>query len=175
MYKLSISGRGDIISETRVFIARNKEGSRFEYDAANYDPMSRGHHLGLLLDAATGKFFRIDYEHQRVTVLRTLGPDAVLPLRPPNPKEVKPVSLELSLGSRVISGIQCFGKKVAASGPNYPGGESWAAPSLNYELVEGTILNYADNVLIEVHLEDIQVGQEADPELFRIPEGYQTQ
>jgi hypothetical protein len=51
----------------------------------------------------------------------------------------------------------------------------WVAPSLNYTMVESTVLNYADNVLMEVHLEDIQVGREPDhPELFRIPEGYQT-
>jgi hypothetical protein len=41
-------------------------------------------------------------------------------------------------------------------------------------MVESTVLNYADNVLMEVHLEDIQVGREPDPEPFRIPEGFQT-
>jgi hypothetical protein len=49
----------------------------------------------------------------------------------------------------------------------------WVAPSLNYTMVESTVLNYADNALMEVHLEDIQVGREADPELFRIPEGFE--
>jgi hypothetical protein len=76
----------------------------------------------------------------------------------------------------MISGVQCIGWKVLAGGPNNPGGEIWVAPSLNYAMVESTVLNYAVNVLLEVHLEDIQVGRQPDhPELFRIPEGYKTQ
>jgi hypothetical protein len=176
MYGLSTSGRGDIISETRVFTARNKDGSLFIYDAPTYSPSSREHHVGRLQDAATGKTFRIDYDHQLVKVLRTPAPDALLPLRPPTAEEYKPASPELSLGSKMIAGVWCIGWKVPAEGPNNPGGEMWVAPSLNYTMVESTVLNYADNVLMEVHLEDIQVGREPDhPELFRIPEGYQTQ
>jgi len=175
MYGLSTSGRGDIISETRVFTARNKDGSLFIYDAANYSPSSREHHFGILQDAATGKTFRIDYDHQRLRVLQTPEPDKSLPLRPPTGQEYKPASPELSLGSKVIGGVRCIGWKVVAGGPHNPGGEMWVAPSLNYTMVESTVLNYADNVLMEVHLEDIQVGREPDhPELFRIPEGYQT-
>jgi hypothetical protein len=52
----------------------------------------------------------------------------------------------------------------------------WVAPSLNYSMVESIVLDHSNNVRIEVHLEDIQVGRQPDhPELFRIPEGYQTQ
>jgi len=176
IYRLSTSGRGDIISETRVFTARNKDGSLFIYDAPNYNPSSTEHHIGILQYAATGKTFRIDYAHQRVKVLGTPAPDALLPLRPPTAEVYKPASPELSLGSKMISGVRCIGWKVPAKGPNYPGGEMWVAPSLNYTMVESTVLNEADNVLMEVHLEDIQVGREPDhPELFRVPEGYQTQ
>jgi hypothetical protein len=175
MYGLSASGRGDIISETRAFTARNKDGSLFVYDAPNYNPSSTKHHIGILEDAATGKTFRIDYDDQRVKVLGTPELDKPLPLRPPTAEVYKPASPELSLGSKMISGVRCIGWKVVAGGPNNPGGEMWVAPSLNYTMVESTVLNYADNVLMEVHLEDIQVGREPDhPELFRIPEGFQT-
>jgi hypothetical protein len=175
-YGLSTSGRGDIQSETRVFTARGKDGSLFIYDAANYDPSSREHHVGILEDAVTGKAFQIDYDHKRVTVLGEPDPDELLPRRPPTAEVQKPASPELALGSKMISGVRCIGWKVVAGGPNNPGGEMWVAPSLNYTMVESTILDYADNVQIEVHLEDIQVGRQPDhPELFRIPEGYQTE
>jgi hypothetical protein len=174
-YGLSSSGRGDIISETRVFTARNKDGSLFIYDAPTYSPSPREHHVGILQDAATGKAFRIDYGRQLVKVLGTPAPDAVLPLRPPTAEENKPASPELSLGSKMIAGVWCIGWKVVAGGPNYPGGEMWVAPLLNYTMVESSVLNYADSVLMEVHLEDVQVGREPDhPEIFRIPAGYQT-
>jgi hypothetical protein len=53
-------------------------------------------------------------------------------------------------------------------------GEIWVAPSLNYTIVESTILDERRNVLIKMDLEDIQVGREPDhPELSRIPEGFQ--
>ena len=73
----------------------------------------------------------------------------------------------------MIGGVWCVGWKVPAGGPNYPGGEIWVAPSLNYEPVENTVLEREVDALIKMHLEDIQVGKEADPELFRIPEGFQ--
>ena len=172
-YGLSTSGRGDIISETHVFTARNKDGSLFIYDAPTYSPSSREHHVGTLEDAATGKTVRIDYDHQLVKVLGTPAPDELLPRRPPTREQYKGASSP-DLGRRVISGVQCIGWKVPAKGRNYPGGEMWVAPSLNYAMVESTVLNYADNVLMEVHLEDIQVGREPDhTELFRIPEGFQ--
>jgi hypothetical protein len=173
-YALSTSGQ-DLISETRGFTARNKDGSLFIYDAANYDPSSREHHFGILQDAASGKTFRIDYDHQRVTVLQTPEPNTPLPLRPPTGEEWKPASPELSLGSKMIGGVRCIGWKVVAGGPHNPGGEIWVAPSLNYEVVESTVLDETHHMLMKMHLEDIQVGREPDhPELFRIPEGYQT-
>ena len=175
-YGLSTSGRGDIQSETRVFTARDKDGSLFIYDAANYDPSSREHHVGILEDAVTGKTFRIDYAHQRVKVLGTPEPDELLPRRPPTAEANKPASPELDLGSKTISGVRCIGWKVVAAGPNNPGGEMWVAPSLNYSMVESTILDYSNNAQIEVHLEDIQVGRQSDhPELFRLPDWYHPQ
>jgi hypothetical protein len=111
-----------------------------------------------------------------VKVLQTPEPGTPLPLRPPTGKEYKPASPELSLGSKMISRVQCIGWKVLAGGPHNPGGEIWVAPSLNYQAIENTVLDETDHILIEIHLEDIQVGREPDhPELFRIPEGYQTQ
>jgi len=175
-YGLSTSGRGDIQGETRVFTARGKDGSLFIYDAANYDPSSREHHVGILEDAVTGKTFRINYAHQSVRVLQTPEPNKPLPLRPPTGEEYKPPSPELSLGSKMISGVQCIGWKVVAGGPNNPGGEMWVAPSLNYSIVESIILDYSNNVQIEVCLEDIQIGREPDhPELFRLPDWYRLQ
>jgi hypothetical protein len=44
-YTLSASGRGDIISETRKFTGRNKDGSLVEYDSEQ--------RVGILQDAAT--------------------------------------------------------------------------------------------------------------------------
>ncbi|MGD0008097.1 MAG: hypothetical protein ABSE93_06090 [Terriglobia bacterium] len=173
-YSLSTSGRGEIQSETRAFTARGNDGSVFIYDAANYDPSSRGHHVGILEDAVTGKTFRIDYDHERVRVRGTPDPDELLPRRPPTAEVNKPASPELDLGSKMISGVRCIGWKVVAAGPNNPGGEMWVAPSLNYSMVESIILDYSNNVQIEVHLEDIQGGREPDPEPFRIPEGFQT-
>ena len=174
-YTLSTSGQ-DLISETRHFVARNKDGSLFSYDAANYSPSSRECHFGILQDAATGKTFRIDYAHQRVTVLQTPEPNTPLPLRPPTGEEYKPASPELSLGSRIISGVRCIGWKVLAGGPHNPGGEIWVAPSLNYQAVENMVLEETDHVLIKIHLEDIQVGREPDrPEPFRLPDWYHPQ
>jgi hypothetical protein len=173
VYQLSTSGR-ELIKETRQFTARSKDGSLFVYDAANYDPSSKDNHVGMLLDVATGKFFRIDYGHQRVQVLRTPGPGVSLPLRPPTGEDYMAAPPERSLGSKMINGVLCIGWKAVAAAPNHPGGEMWVAPSLNYEPVEGAALDEAHHTLIKMELEEIQVGRGSDhPELFRIPEGFQ--
>ncbi len=173
VYQLSTSGR-ELIKETRQFTARSKDGSLFVYDAANYDPSSKDKHVGMLLDAATGKFFRIDFGHQRVQVLRTPGPDVPLPLRPTTGEDYKAAPPERSLGSKMINGVLCIGWKAVAGGPQYPGGEMWVAPSLNYEPVEGETLDETHHTLIKMDLEEIQIGRGSDhPELFRIPDGFQ--
>jgi len=74
----------------------------------------------------------------------------------------------------MISGVQCIGFKDKASGHDGQTGETWVAPSLNYQLVETTIPDKQNNTLIEIVLEDIQAGTRPDPLLFRIPEGFQT-
>jgi hypothetical protein len=166
-YALSTPGQ-DLIRETRRFTGRNKDGSLLEYDSER--------HVGILQDAATGKTFRIDYAHQRVKVLRTPKPEEVLPLQAPTGEEWKPASPELSLGSRMISGVRCIGWKVLAGGPHNPGGEIWVAPSLNYTIVESTVQDESLHLLLKMHLEDIQVGQEPDhPDLFRLPDWYHPQ
>jgi hypothetical protein len=173
VYQLSTSGR-ELIKETRQFTARSKDGSLFVYDAANYDPSSKNNHVGMLLDVATGKFFRIDYGHQRVQVLRTPGPDVSLTLRPTTGEDYKAAPPERSLGRKMINGVLCIGWKAVATGPNTMGGEMWVAPSLNYEPVEGVTLDETRHTLITMDLEEIQVGRGSDhPELFRIPEGFQ--
>jgi len=166
-YAPSTSGH-DLIRETREFIGRNKDGSLLEYDSER--------HVGIPQDAATGNTFRINYAHQSVRVLQTPEPNPPLPLRPPTGEEWKPASPELSLGSKMISGVQCIGWKVLAGGPHNPGGEIWVAPSLNYEVVESTVLDETNHMLMKMHLEDIHVGREPDhPELFRLPDWYHPQ
>ncbi len=103
----------------------------------------------------------------------TPTPDTVLPLRPLTADQFKPLSPELSLGTKLIGGFLCIGRKAVAKGPNYPGGESWVAPGLNYELVEGTVLDTEHDLMIKVDLEDIRLVNEPDPRLFSIPEGFQ--
>ena len=163
-YALSTPGQGPI-RETRAFIGRNKDGSLLEYDSE--------HQVGTLQDAVTGKTFRINYAHQSVRVLQTPEPNKPLPLRPPTGEEYKPASPELSLGSKMIGGVQCIGWKVLAGGPHNPGGEIWVAPSLNYEVVESTVLDETHHMLMKTHLEDIHIGREpGHTELFRLPDWY---
>jgi hypothetical protein len=129
---------------------------------------------GTLLDARTGDTYWIDYANKTVTLHRSYSP---APLQPPTGEEYVPP--ERSLGTRMISGVECIGIKERASRGDERTTETWVAPSLNFEVIETTVLDPASKwlgskkILSEVVLQDIQVGRRPDRRLFRIPEGFQ--
>lgn len=131
---------------------------------------------GTLLDGQTGDSIDIDYVQRIATLRRSFSPG---PLQPPTGEKYKHVPPERSLGTRMISGVECIGIKERASRGDERTTETWAAPSFNYEVIETTVLDPAskwlgsNKILSEVVLQDIQVGRRPDFKHFRIPEGFQ--
>jgi hypothetical protein len=63
-------------------------------------------------DGRTGDSYDIDYANKTVTLHRR---DSPAPLRPPTGEEYKHVAPERSLGTRMISGVECIGIKERTS------------------------------------------------------------
>lgn len=160
MYIPSSSGE-KLVTERTELVARNSDGSLFTGDVNRL--------RGTLLDAPTGDTYDIDYEHKTVTQHRRFSP---APLQPPTGEKYIRVPSERSLGTRMISGVECIGIKESTSHGDERTTETWVAPSLNFELVETNVLD-PKKIRIEIVLEDIQAGRQPDPGLFRIPEGFQ--
>ncbi|MGO8786476.1 MAG: hypothetical protein ACLQVL_03715 [Terriglobia bacterium] len=171
LYVPSSSGE-KLVRESTEWVARDSDGSFFFADV---------HGLrGTLLDGRTGDRYDIDYANKTATLHRSYSP---APLQPPTGEEYKHVPPERSLGTRMIGGVECIGIKERTSRGDEQTTETWVAPSLNFEVVETTVLDPGipsarkwfgnKKILSEVVLEDIQVGRRPDPMLFRIPEGFQ--
>jgi hypothetical protein len=156
--------------EITQFVARNGDGALYIGDIPGTPSIKWLR--GTLLDARTCDKYQIDYEHKSFTLHRSITP---CPLRPPTGEEYQHVPPERSLGTRMIAGVQCIGIKGETSRGNDESRETWVAPFLNFEVIETTILYYQKQNRIEdkIDLEDLQVGKRPDPELFRIPEGFE--
>ncbi len=171
LYVPSSSGE-KLVRESTEWVARDSDGSFFFADVHG---LRRG-----VLDGRTGDNIEIDYERKTATLHRR---DSPAPLQPPTGEEYKHVPPERSLGTRMISGVECIGIKEPTSRGDEQTTETWVAPSLNFEVVETTVLSPGvpsarkllgnKKILSEVVLEDIQVGRRPDRRLFRIPEGFQ--
>jgi hypothetical protein len=77
------------------------------------------------------------------------------------------------LGKKVVSGVECEGYKL--HDPQREGkflSEVWYAPALNFEPIKSEYFfpNGQRTIMVT---DDIQVGKEPDPQLFRIPEDFQ--
>ena len=168
LYVPSSSGE-KLVRESIELVARNSDGSFFFADVHGLRRSVR--------DGRTGDSYDIDYANKTVTLHRSYSP---APSRPPTGEEYKHVPPGRSLGTRTISGVECIGIKERASRGDEQTTETWVAPSLNFEVIETTVLDpsarkWLGNTMIlsEVVLEDIHVGRQPDPRLFRIPEGFQ--
>jgi len=166
VYILS-SSEEKLVEEKTAIAARNQNGWLYTGDIPG-SPSIRWLR-GTLLDPQTGDKYEIDYEHQCVTLHRNFSQ---APLQPPTGEEYKHVPPERALGTKIISGVECIGTKGRTSRGDERVTETWAAPSLNYEVVETTVLD-PKKTRLEIVLEDIRAGTRPDPELFRIPEGFQ--
>ena len=78
---------------------------------------------------------------------------------------------ETFLGKKIISGVDCEGYQSHARFSKKYFNETWYAPSLNFLVVKAVTHNSPDQAL-QVSLEDLRVGAEPDPSLFRLPEGF---
>ena len=159
LYVPSSSGN-KLARESAEWVARNSDGSLFTFTS----DWSRG----FLLDARTGDTYDIDQGNKTVTWHHRLPST---PLQPPSGEKYKHVPPERSLGTRIISGIECIGIEERKSPGDEQTTETWVAPALNFEVVETTVLD--KKIRSEVVLENIQVGRQLDPRCFRIPEGFQ--
>jgi len=166
VYILSSPGEKLILESTEL-VARNRNGWLYTGDIPGTPSIKWLR--GTLLDPRARDIYEIDYEHKSVTLHRSLSP---APLEPPTGDKYKHVPLDRSLGSRMISGVMCIGIKERTSRGDTQTTETWVAPSLNYEVVETTVLD-PKKIRVEIVLEDIQAGTSPDPEFFRIPEGFQ--
>jgi hypothetical protein len=77
------------------------------------------------------------------------------------------------LGKKAVSGVECEGYKL--HDPQREGkflGEVWYAPALNFERVRSEH-SFPGGGKTSSVMQDIQVGKEPEPQLFRIPEDFQ--
>ena len=79
---------------------------------------------GTLLDGRTGDIYQIDYEHKSFTLHRGFSP---APLQPPTGDGSEMSHPERSLGTRMISGVQCIGIKERTSRGDEQTTETWVA------------------------------------------------
>jgi hypothetical protein len=156
------------VHESTEWVARDSDGSLLTAFANGL--------MGTLLDGRTGDSIEIDYVRKIATLRRSYSPAT---LQPPTGEEYKHVPPERSLGTRMISGVECIGIKERASRGDERTTETWVAPSLNFEVIETTVRDPAskwlgsNKILSEVVLQDIQVGRRPDFKRFHIPEGFQ--
>jgi hypothetical protein len=172
-YKLS-SGGTTLLSEELGIFLRNSDGSTYTRAIPVGGTATTWNAEATLEDARDGKTYAIDYQHRRATVIQRPEPGTVLPLNPPTGEDYQARSPDLSLGSKIIGGVECVGWKVVERGPHNPGGEIWVAPSLSYLIVESKIVDKGHDAFIDMVLEDIHGGKEPDPQFFHIPEGFKV-
>ncbi len=74
------------------------------------------------------------------------------------------------LGRQVISGLECEGY-ILTTADGTEAIPTWFAPSLNFMVVKAVIRPAPDQEHIMI-LDKIRVGEEPDPKLFQIPDGF---
>ena len=158
--------------------ARNSLGLTYRlFSAASCLPLAAsGADFATLYDPDKGVTYVIDFRHKTATrvALTVAGLWEVGPH--PTSREVfeQKHTEDLPLGKQVISGVECEGYGIhdpKSKKKKKFTGEAWYAPALNFVAVK-TEGRTPDGGTVSTVLEDVRVGEEPEPGLFRIPEGF---
>jgi hypothetical protein len=131
-------------------------------------PISGYTDTAFLCDRVNHKAYFLDFTRKTIKPTQVSGRDE--PLSPRNFELQR--SPDKFLGKQVISGVECLGYAIRDS--RHKGkyvSEVWYAPSLNYLVVESKSRNLVGQKVV-TRVEEIQVGEEPDPQYFRLPEGF---
>jgi len=171
VYQESV-GKKILISETTGNYLRNRAGSVYQRDLPVLG--ERRDSIAHVQDLPAREVYEVNYESKTATVIGELG--SLRPLQPPTADEFRQqLRSAQSLGTKVISGVECEGYKIAPSETGRTEGEMWVAPSLNFLPVQHRIIDHANGAEILIVLEEIHAGVDPDPGLFSVPEGFTVQ
>ena len=154
-------GTDEVIAEFSGELSRSSSGSewRTKVGMSNGQTVGKGH--AKFKDAATGNIHHIDHDRRSVTRLRQKS----LPFLP-SPNFVPPESA--ALGTQVINGVRCVGKRVMVNGEFVPGAH-WVSATLHLIVKED--ITFPDGTRRVVEYSDFQYG-EPSSSVFAIPQGY---
>ena len=162
-FKLTSSGK-ELISEELALRMRDSHGSTYTRSVT----ISGNRHDHVTLDDnRSGNVYSINYSRKEAVVIRSSSEAR----RPRTAEEFANqwTHGEEYLGTKTIDGIECVGYMVSESVDQST--PTWFAPSLNFAILQVTLHPRPDVELV-LSLEDIRVGEEPDPNLFRIPEDF---
>lgn len=155
------NGTQEVIAKFQGKISRSSSGSewRTKIGMSNGQATGKGH--ARFKDAATGNIYHIDHNLRSVRQLARKS----LPLLPS--PHFAPSKAD-AVGTQVINGVECVGKRVMVNGRFVPGAH-WV--SQNLHLVVKEDVTFPDGTRRVVEYSDFQYT-EPSSSVFRIPEGY---
>jgi hypothetical protein len=167
-----IAGRGRVLHSDEVgSYMRNREGSIYERRLRVQGEGMEPADTAILDNARDGKIYFIDYGSRTIRILQQ---GRATLRQPPTAESFRGhFSSKQWLGTKIIGTIECEGYETIPSGPGgIHTGEKWVAPSLNFLTIQLDTVDHEQNVEIVKTLEDVQTGQDPDPEYFLLPEGF---
>jgi hypothetical protein len=173
LYRISPSGK-KLIGEASEVWLRNSQGSLYlrrtpivsEVPEAAYEK-------AMLVEATTGTTYMLDYAAKTIRILRKGKP--LVPVTPASFSSSMPQ--DRFIGKKTIAGVECLQWRMVSADSlvhtaGEPGGEMCFAPSLNFAPIESVDSDGAMESQMEVT--SIQPGQDPDPKLFQLPDGFTT-
>lgn len=173
-----VPGRDASIVEMKGSYLRDSHGSSYQklvvpsiYTRSG-SPLAPEYDLTTLQDRPNRSTYSIDYRHMVVHVRHDKEMHLAVDPRTREQFDSSHVGQE-RLGTKIISGIECEGYRVPNKYSKKRLDEMWYAPSLNFMAVRATTYTQEGHK-IEMSLEDIRLGVEPDPSLFKLPEGFKV-
>jgi hypothetical protein len=168
IYRVAPDGPKPVKENVGIFM-RNSHGSISTRDLTVSGRSAGSAEPAVLEDRPGGKVYRISYESRKAVVIKQRRAEDQAPVpqfvhRPSNP--------DLRVSKKVVGGVECELFRVPEAGETGRFAEFCFAPSLNDLIIESRFPMDGGMELVTT-FEQIKAGEELDPALFRIPEGFQ--
>jgi hypothetical protein len=171
LYRISGAGK-TLIQEVSEVWLRNSQGSLYLRKTPIVSELPQvAYEKAMLSDATTGTTYMLDYAAKTIRIVGKGKP--VVP--PTSASFSSDMPQDRFVGKKTIAGVECLRWRMvwadsAAHAAGEPGGEMCFAPSLNFAPIEAVESDGAMESDTEVT--SIQPGEEPDPKLFQLPEGF---
>ena len=175
-YETKVSPTEATRVELRGVFARNGNGSEYsrltQTKDVNFIPVGPTVDFADVYDRQKRSAYIIDFQHKTIQKGAFIRPGVT----------TEPITRlqfdaarkgETPLGRQTISGVDCEGFRVPAPKFKKQDDETWYAPSLNFVVVRSTH-HSEKRQLVTTQFEDIRVGVEPDPAIFRLPDGFKV-